>query len=234
MANGRAVESRPLVSSYDNEADKGTLNPRLIIPAATSIYLPIAGDFFYFPALSDLIYCAPVCRYGKQVENPYFAGTGLRLDRVNAFKGLQLRNANATDTLFVDLVAGFDSYIDNRLTYPNAQFKQVIVQTYGNNYPPNAQATSVTVEDMSGTTITDSNGNQYYAVNRQLLLVFNADAAEYQHVTNTAKTQYLGFAQPITSLQLPISGDVKVIQGLVGSLVNAVVSEIYNCLPKLI
>lgn len=218
----------------DPKADRGTQIFDGIILPNTTITVPIPGDSFYFPALSGLIYCAPVGKLGKQSQNPYYAGTGLRVDRRNWFKALELRNPSETDSLFYNLVAGFDAYIDNRLTYPNAQFKQISVQTYS---VYRAGATEVTIDDMSGTVITDDNGNEWYAVNRQLIEFFNADEEHYFFLLNTARTKDCGMAQPLTSAAFPVSGNFKAVQGASsagGEQVNGIIAEIYNCLPKLI
>lgn len=212
-------------------AAKGTQTIKNIIPAGASQYFPCDGEFFYFEAASGPINVAPDCAYGKGVENPYGTGLGLRLDRINSFHGLQIRNPDASNSVFFQMKVGFDAFIDNRLIYPDLLFKQITIQTYSTY---RSAATSATVTDLSGTVITDNNGNQWYAVNRQLLCLFNNDSTEYWFLTNTADTKDEGSLYAGHSIQLPVSGNFKVFQGgSHSSSVNGIITEIYNCLPKI-
>lgn len=215
--------------TYNQSVSKGTQIFSNVLLPLEEVFLPIPGAEFYFPVLSGQIKVATVGSFGKDIENPYWAGTGLKLDVVNAFSGLQLKNPDDTNPLFYQIVAGFDNYIDNRLTFPSIQYKQICKSTYATYTGP---ATHVDIPDLSGTLFTDDNGIQYYAVNRQQLTMFNADSAEYWFLMNAAATIYEGLVHPLTSAQLPVSGDLYIKQGVSGSSVNGIVSEIYNCLPK--
>lgn len=230
--NNPSYINAPLPSSADPLGAKGTLTYQGIILPEQIINLPCAGDFIYFEALSDLIYASTLNKFGKSPENPYYGGTGMRYDRVNAFRALELRNPSSTDNLFFNVIAGFDNFIDNRLNLSASNYKQVSIQTYS-AYRGGAAATA-TIEDLSGTVITDDNGNEWYAVNRQLILLFNNDGSEYWFLTNTADTKDEGSAQPLTNNQFPVSGDFKAKQGTLGNTLNGIITEIYNCLPKLI
>lgn len=221
-------------NTSESVAAQGTQTEKNILPAGASQYFPMTGEFFYVEASSGQINIAPNCAYGKGPENPYGTGTGLRVDRINAFTGLQIRNPNPDEPVFFQLKCGFDSFIDNRFISTDFLFSQVIKKTYSifHDLPTKI----VTITDLSGTIITDNNGNQWYAVNRQLLCLFNSSSDDYWFLQNSGQTTEEGLVHPLQSIQLPIGGDFKVIQNhaTIGDTdVNGVVSEIYNCLPKL-
>lgn len=216
--------------TYKQNVSKGTQIIQNVLLPRQVINLPIPGAEFYFPALSGQIKAAVIGSFGKDVSNPYYAGTGLKFDIENAFSAIELENPDLVNNLFFQMVAGFDNYIDNRLTFPSIQYKQISKQAYWYGTTP---LTNVPIVDISGTLFTADDGLQYYAVNRQQITFFNvSDDTEFWFVTNVAENKWEAIIASHTTIQLPMSGNFHVTQDTDGSVVQGLISEIYNCLPK--
>jgi hypothetical protein len=162
------------------------------------------------------------------VFNTYQQGTGLDLDETNAFNILDLRNDNAFPIAF-QIFVGFDAYIDNRLILSGGQ-PVVAFPTYDT---PNSLA-AVAIPDRSGSVIADINGNQFYALSRVAVLVFNTDAGVTLLVQRAGSAipngPAVGAVYPQTSVRLDCAGDFSLSTG--GGNINCVVSELYNAIPR--
>lgn len=195
------------------------------IPAGQTIPIPIAGTQFYVTALTATVSIRP----SGGIFNEYEVGTGLQLQEINAFDLLEIRNDNAFPVVF-QLFVGFDQFIDKRLILDLVSQPAVTVATYP---VPNA-ATVVNITDLTGQPVTDINGGTWYALARIAICVFNTDTGVtlLLHKANATSSSDPAVAAifPVTGLNFPSSGDYRLTTG--GGNINAVVSEIYQCIPR--
>ena len=214
-----------------NLVGRSSLFIRNILPARISasepsvLPLPTTGTSFYVTAASAPFEMRPA----NGQWNQYDVGTGLALSEVNTFNLLELRNTSANPIAF-EIFVGFDEYIDNRVIISQTSAQQVIFPTY----PTPNSAAAVEITDRSGAVITDINGGEWYAISRVAAMVFNPDSGVTLLVQESgsavANGPAVGIVYPLTSLRLDAGGDFSLSVG--GGNINAVVSEIYNALPK--
>ena len=194
----------------------------IVQPGAT-LPVPAAGTQFYL-----LVATLPIAiRPSGGVFNTYSAGKGLNLLPENAFDLIEIRNTSAVAVVF-SIFVGFDGYIDNTLILNTASGEAQVV----NPVQSTVLATNnILIPDLSGTVITDPNGDQWYSISRTAILLFNADGAAVYDVVNTANSMTIALLQPLQALRLDISGDYRITEG---GNINAIVSEIYQAIPKTI
>jgi hypothetical protein len=204
---------------------------RVLLSVGQTLPVPVAGDRFYVVASSYAVQIRP----GNMAENLFYPGTGLKLDPQNAFDILHLRNSHASNAVYLELFVGFDEYDDRRLTFPSVQFSQVFLPVYDYIHPAlsGGATANLVVPDRSGQVVTQLDGTKFYALSRQLLILFN-DSASVNHLLSYFSAgpgfNYCGVAYPKTSLQLPVTGALRVLTQD-GSNLAAYISEVYNCLP---
>lgn len=205
--------------------DKASSQIRNIIPAGGTLPLPVSGCNFYLLLTSATVKIRPA---GGQFDE-YTTGTGLRLPEENAFDQLEINNPNAFAIAF-SIFIGWDDYDDRRLILANQSVPMVVYPTY----PTANAATNVQITDRSGQVITDINLVQWYAVYRVAILVFNPDTGVTLLVQKSGSVvaggPSIGVVYPQTSLRLDVGGDYTLHLG--GANINAIVSEIYACIPK--
>lgn len=198
-----------------------------IIPAGGFLPLPCSGTFFYVLLASGPLLIKP----SGGIAQEYSTGTGLDIEyEENAFQLLELQNNNAYPVAF-EIFVGWDAFIDKRLILVNNSSPQVAYPTY----PVANAATHVAIDDLSGQAFTDINGNEWYALSRVAICIGNPDSG----VTLLLQAEGAATASgpsvlpiyPQTSLRLDISGNYSLDLG--GATINAIVSEIYNVIPKL-
>jgi hypothetical protein len=207
-------------SNFMTERQKSALFHTGILPAGETINLTISGDKFFLDVATGPLLITPDT--GNQVK--YFPGMGLRFDREKrSFALLQVKNPNAYAVYF-QLFAGFDDLDDRRTFYPSIQFKQIVNATH--DWSVDGADLATNVPDLSGGTLT-YDGETYYAVNRQLLYVFNQNSANGAFVENPTGRR-LAFVLPYGSLQIPLTGDLVIDNP---SACELFISELYNCLP---
>lgn len=196
-----------------------------VIPANETLPVPVAGMFFYVTAASAPIEIRP----SGGIFNSYAPGTGLELDEVNTFSRLDIRNNNAFPVAF-QVFIGFDKYIDKRLIYAQSSLFNVAKPTYPTT---NASAT-VAITDVSGQIFTDINGKQWYAVQRDSIIISNTDAGVTLLLQKAgsiiANGPAIAAIYGATTLRLDVQGDYSLSTG--GGNINAIVSEIYLAIPK--
>lgn len=196
-----------------------------IIQPGETIPLSCAGNTFYVTVATAELQIRP----SGGAFNGYVVGTGLDLDLSNSFEILEIRNENAFAVVF-QIFVGFDRYIDKRLYLDTTNLPQVVNPTHP---IPNISAT-IPIPDLSAQVITDINGQQWYAISRVAIVIANVDAGvtllvqKFGSVVSNGPA--IGAVFPLTSWQLPVSGDYQLSVG--GGNVNAIVSEIYQCLIK--
>lgn len=193
-----------------------------IVPAGQTLQIPSAGTQFYLTVCTLPIQIRP----SGGVFNSYSQGKGLQLLDINAFSLLEIKNTNSVAVVF-QIFVGFDGYIDNTLILNQSSGQADIVYA---TYPVVNAANSVTITDLSGTEILDSNGVSFYALNRVAILAFNADGAAVYDIQNTAANKTMALLQPLQALRLDWAGNFKIVEG--GPL-NIIVSEIYSAIPKI-
>lgn len=210
----------------------GTVKSRMslvyngIVPASGTVPVPAAGTQFYVTVATAEISVRP----SGGVFNPYAQGTGLQLEEINAFELLEVKNENAFPVVF-QLFVGFDQYIDNRLILNITGQKVVMRPTYDTA----STAAIVDIDDISGQPFTDINGNNFYAMAREAIYVFNPDAGVTLLLQKAGSVVSNGPAvaiiYPLTTLRLPVSGNYRLNVG--GGNINAIVSEGYEALPAI-
>lgn len=195
-----------------------------IVQAGQTIPVPCNGNQFYVLFSSANIDIRP----SGGVFNEYTQGTGLNLPDINAFSLLEVKNNTNAAVVFA-LFVGFDGFIDNRLILANNLTPQVAYPTY----PVASAATQINITDRSGQAFDDINGNHWYAIQRQAIMVFNPDTGVTLLLQKSGSAvsngPAVGVIYPQTSLNFPIVGDYTISVG--GGNVNAIVSEIYTSLP---
>lgn len=202
---------------------KTSVQLKLILLPGETRPLSAPGWTFYVIAASRELFIRP----DTGSENPYTSGTGLDLDQSNAFTTLQVRNPSVTEAAYIDIFIGFDSYIDKRLIYPSIYFKRILRSVY-NYVDAGAPAADIAVPDLSGTVITDLNGDEFFALERLLLICFNGHATDGLYISSGGDEVVPIFGQ--TGIQLPLTGDLEVTAAGGGGL--PMISEVYNCVPN--
>lgn len=195
------------------------------VPAGETLPLPVAGTQFYITALTATVSIRP--RGG--VFNEYEVGTGLQLQEINAFDLLEIRNDNAFPVVY-QIFVGFDQFIDKRLILDLVSQPAVVNPTY----PIANAAAVVNIEDKTGQAITDINGGTWWALARIAICVFNTDTGVtlLLHLASatSASDPAVAAIPPATALNFPVTGDYRLTTG--GGNINAIVSEIYQCIPR--
>ena len=152
-------------------------------------------------------------------------GTGIKGAE---FDAVDLQNPN-TVPIIVQIWTGLSEFIDNRLIIANQSIPQVIYPTY----PTANAAASVNFVDLSGTGFTDINGNQWLALYRVAILIFNIDSGTTFLLQKAGATgpgaPAVGAIYPLTSVNLPVSGNYCLNVG--GANINVIASEIYSAIP---
>lgn len=195
-----------------------------IVPANSILQVPCAGTQFYV-----VVQTAPISiRPSGGVFNVYEQGTGLQLEEINAFQLLEVKNENAFAVVF-SIFVGFDQYIDNRLILTNTGQQLVANPTY----PVVSAAATVAITDLAGSQFTDINGDDWYALSREAIYIFNPDPGVTLLLQLAGSVVSNGPAvaiiYPVTSLRYAASGDYSLSVG--GGNINAIVSELYSAIP---
>jgi hypothetical protein len=210
-----------------NLKSRGSLRYSNIVAANGSLQVPASGTEFYFRVATGTISARP----SGGVYSDYSQGQGMRLTDENAFSMIELKNANAFPVVF-ELFIGFQGFIDNQLILALDTQKVVAKPTYDTA----SSAASVSITDISGQAFTDINGNEWYALQREAFYVFNPDAGVTLLVQEESSVVSNGPAiavvYPLTSLRLPFSGNYRLHLG--GANINAIVSEGYLAIPKIV
>lgn len=196
-----------------------------LIPAGGTLPIPVSGTTFYVTVATAPFNIRP----SGGVFNTYDVGTGLELEEINSFSLLEVNNPNAFPVVF-QLFVGFDKFVDKRLILSQTNLTVVAKPTYDT---PNSAA-AVAIDDISGQAFTDVNGNEWYAIQRVSIIVSNMDGGidlllqESGSVVSNGPAIAGIFAK--TSLRLDVAGDYSLSVG--GGNINAVVSELYQAIPK--
>lgn len=196
----------------------------VVIPAGATVPVPAAGTSFYITIATAAIDVRPL----NGVFSTYYQGTGLKLQVVNAFPALEVRNNNAFPVV-AQLFVGFDEFIDNTLVVSQTGQNLVAYPTY-----PTANAAAIVdINDLSGAAFVDVNDNRWYALNREAIYIFNTDPGVTLLLQEAGSAVSNGPAiaaiYPLTSLRLNVAGNYRLNVG--GGNINAIVSEIYNAIP---
>ena len=148
-------------------------------------------------------------------------GTGIR---DTDFDAVDLQNPNAVP-IIVQIWTGLAQFVDNRLILANQQIPQVAFPTA----PTANSLTHIAINDLSGGAFTDINGVNWLALQRLAIIVCNVDTGATFLLQKAGAATATGVAvaaiYPLTSLNLPVSGDYSMDVG--GATINCIVSEIY-------
>lgn len=195
------------------------------LPAGGTQPIAVVGTQFYI-----LFTSAPILvRPSKGSFNSYNTGQGLALDDENAFASLELKN-NTANVIVVSIFVGFQDFIDNTLIVNNVSNPAVAFPTY----PVANAAATINIVDKSGGTFTDINGNNWIAINRVAILIFNLDSGATYLIQKSGSAVSNGPAVaaifPLTAVRLDFSGNYTMATG--GGNLNVIVSEIYQAIPQ--
>lgn len=200
-----------------------------VVAANSTLPLKVSGSSYYVLTTSAAINIRPSAAGSVGIFDSHSTGTGKKVGDVNAFDMLEIQNNLAFPVVF-SIFVGWDDYIDKRLIVATDINPQVIYPTYPT---PNAAAV-VNINDLSGQTFTDINGNKWYALNRVAILVFNPDTGVTLLLQKAGSVvgngPAVGIIYPQTSLRIDASGNYCLQLG--GANINAVVSEIYNAVKN--
>lgn len=187
--------------------------------------VPCAGTQFYVTVATAPFFIRPKGGDFSQ----YTVGTGLQLVEENAFDLLEVKNTSNNNIVF-QIFVGFDEFIDKR-TFLAIQ-SQLTPNVSRPTYPTPNAATAVAINDISGQQFTDINGNAWWALAREAIIVSNPDTGVTLLLQKAGSVVSNGPAvaaiYPLTSLRLDIAGNYSLSVG--GGTINAVVSEIYQSL----
>lgn len=222
--NNRANSSgRPPVSNIGKTSQRFTN----VVPAGASLPLSCSGRFFYLLNTSGPLQIRP--RNGAFQE--YNQGTGLEIEyEENAFDLLEIKN-NSSNPVAFEIFVGWDSFIDKRLILSMSSTPFIVRPTYQEA----SSAALVDIDDISGTSFTDINGGEWYALYRVAIIISNVDTGVTLLLQKADSVVSNGPAVaaifPSTSIRYDASGDYRLHLG--GANINALVSEIYASIPKL-
>jgi hypothetical protein len=196
-----------------------------LVPAGGTLPIPVSGTSFYVTVATAPFNVRP----SGGVFNTYDVGTGLDLEEINSFSLLEVNNPNPFPVVF-QMFVGFDKFIDKRLILSQTNLTVVAYPTYAT---PNSAA-AVAIDDISGQAFTDINGNEWYAIQRAAIIVCNTDGGVdlllQESGSVVANGPAIAAIYAKTSLRLDVAGDYSLSVG--GGNINAVVSELYQAIPK--
>jgi hypothetical protein len=206
-----------------------------VVPAATainnqvnpaSVTLAAGGTTFYVLAASASITIQPQRGGAVGVANEFGIGQGQDVEA--GFDTLIVQNFSTSPVVALIWV-GFDKYINNQLILANSQLFPIAHPTYS---APNSKA-QVNINDLSGTTFSDINGNQWGAIQRICILVFNTDSGVtlllQESGSAIANGPAVGVIYPLTPIRFEFGGNYTLSTG--GGMINAVVTEVYQAIP---
>lgn len=223
VGNNRVNSSRAIPKSARG---KETFQFNNICLAGQTLSFPCSGDQFYLPVTSGKLEVKP--DGGSWIE--YVSGTGLAPGLINTFYNIQVRNPSANPIVF-SLIVGFAEFIDKRVYLPVDLTPDITYPTQ-----PTPTATKINILDRSGSEIQDINGNAFYAISRRAIIVTNVSAGDtyllQEYDSNVSNGPAIGAVGPGFPLNFPTTGDYTVNAG--GGVIEAIVSEIYQALPKTI
>ena len=204
------------VNPQQNNAAGRQVN--LPIAAGQVVRIQSAGNQFYL-----VVATAPVnIRPDGGDFSLYQQGTGSH-SSLSDFKSLEVQNPN-TVPVVISCWVGFDSFIDNRLIIANTLTPNVAKPTQ-----TTPTATAIDIPDVSGAIFSDINGNEWVAIQRTAILVFNTDSATTLYLqgagASTASGPAVGVIYALTPVRFDFSGHYSISAG--GGTIPAIVSEIY-------
>lgn len=196
-----------------------------LIPAGGVLPIPVFGNTFYVVVATAAIEIRP----SNGVFNTYETGTGLDLDLSNSFSMLEIKNPHAFDVVF-QIFVGFDRLVDKRLILNQGGQGQIAYPTY----PTPNSLNNVEIVDRAAQVITDFYGNEFYALQRVAIVVFNTDAGVTYLLQKTpsvvANGPAIGAVPPLTAIRFEVGGNYCLNVG--GGMINAIVHEVYTVLRK--
>lgn len=195
--------------------------PRGIVRASTTktivlgpngfLALSVSGDRFYIVDADSSVLIG--IKTNRTIEEVFTAGCGKAYPPDQYFTGLELRNTSATATVTLLFWAGFGDYIDRRLTVVDGRFNSVV---------PVREAPTIylarTSASIAGLTTVTFNTLPALTVRRKAIVVSNMDLANSLLILDTAGNPGTAVF-PLTSVTLPISGEVKVRNGTASAIV---------------
>jgi len=207
----------------------GAIRVANIVPAAVgsqpgSLQVPAFGTQFYFRVCTATL----KAKTKTTAFSEYNQGEGQNFAPDNAFDLIELRNENTYPVVF-ELCISFAGFIDNKLILATGTDFRVAYPTYDTAN----SAASVAINDLSGSQFDDINGNSWYALWRECILVFNAAAGVtlllQEAGSVVANGPAVGIIYPVTSIRFDFGGNYTLNTG--GGNIDAIVSEIYHAIP---
>lgn len=209
-----------LIGSAANRVSQNYTN---VLPAGAVEPINFPGTTFYISYSAAPVNIRP--RGGT--FNTYLQGTGIKFEK--GFTSLEIQNANAFPVL-VQVFIGFDEFIDNRVIIDYTAQPLVAIPRCDTA----SSLTFIDCSDLSTQAITDINGGKWWGIQREALYVFNPDTGItlllQKAGANTSSGPAVAVIYPQTTLRYPSSGNFSL--SLAGATINAIVSDIYYCLPR--
>ena len=193
------------------------------IPAGKSVQINQDGTNAYLLVATAAVNMRARSKLGVQAYSLYTQGTGFENTE---FTSVEVQNPTAA-AVVVSVWVGRSNFIDRRLILASQATPQV-----ANPTNPTVSATTVNINDLSGGSFTDINGNSWLAISRVLILISNLDSGVVllvQKTGGTGSSAAILAVQPLTDRAIPVSGNYTLNNG--GAAVNAIVSEIYLAIP---
>jgi hypothetical protein len=181
-----------------------------IIPAGETFSAGVYGERFYFINAT-----LPLeVKTNLTPFKPYRKGTGELFTPEMRFNRLEVKNNNAV-AVFIQLWAGFGEYLDT-----TAELVEGYTTVYGNATSSLAPVSSLT---LSG----NPSGVQ---IQRKSVIVSNLSNSDTIYIKDNAGN-FVCAVFPLTSITLPVSGIVKVVNSTAGAI-PVCISEIwYTYIP---
>jgi hypothetical protein len=195
------------------------------VAAGTTSPVNLQGNRFYVIATNGPVNIKPYSGASSGAYNQFNTAQGT-WGLANNFTNLELQNPNSFPIIVV-LWVGFDDFRNDQLTLINSQFSQVAYPTY----PVASAATTIAINDLSGTIFVDINGKQWGALQRMAIQIFNlATAVNYlvYKAGGSGVNPAIASCPARLPISLPIQGNYAMASG---SAIDAIVSEIYYSVP---
>lgn len=191
----------------------------VILPGVT-LPIPVSGTSFYLVNTTGVLSMRP----SNGIFTDYAQGTGLELLPVNAFNLLEAKNNSASAIAFT-IFYGFDGFIDNRLILiPSPSIPTITFPTY----PVANVSALILIPDLSGSIIADQNGNNFLAISRIAIQIYNTGPTDTIFLCPTnfsAPQKHVACAYPLTSVRHESSGGFSI---RAAAVVDGIVNELYN------
>lgn len=208
-----------------NEKNRTSTFIQGTLAAGDTLPFSVSGTTFYITSSTNLVSIRP----SGGAFASYVQGTGLKIRDENSFNLLEVKNNNAFDVAF-QIFVGWDNFIDNRVIMSSQQYPSIVypTQSVANT------ATDILIKDRTGQAIADINGNTFFALSRQSILISNTSSStvlylqKYNTIISGGPSVAVIPAGQV--MRFDFSGDYALCNG--GATIAAIVAEVYSAIPS--